>query len=281
MAAVGANSHTLRVFHSNSLLSRGGGGGGEGSLKEIYCHPDYHCGSIYCLDWCGNTLLASGSNDQSIKLLNYTDDTFTLVGDIGNCGATIRELSFLPNTTSTLLTCGSNGLQLVDLENLKVSRDFKTFERPLLSLSPIDENTFLTGSEDGYIIYWDRRCTQSPSQLYTSPSNPITSLSVHKDIISCAIGSGGCVTLSLSSKDIINQWSPHTGECRSIRYSPNGQWILSSSYDGSVCITSGRSYKWECFTQLTNKVIQSRWHPSGDLVACTSADKTASFWTVQ
>ena len=60
----------------------------------------------------------------------------------------------------------------------------------------------------------------------------------------------------------------------SVRYSPNGGWILSSSYDGSVVLSDASRYQCCLVTRFSNKVIQSRWNTTGGLFACTSADKT-------
>lgn len=282
MSAIGANSHTLTILDTNTLLPSPSHSHYQ-TKQLLYTHSNYHRGSIYCLDWYGNSLLASGSNDQTIRLLSSCNDTFNVVGELKEFGGTVREVTFLPKvTTRHLIACGSgeHPLQIADIESLNVSRDFKPSESPLLSVATIDENTFITGSENGSITLWDLRCTLFPTQIYTN-TNSITSLSIdHGTVIACGSSTGQCLTLSLATKGILNEWSPHKEECRSIRYSPDGRWLMSSSFDGTVCFTSTRSYEWRVMCTRGNKVIQSRWHPSGDVIGCASADKTATFWTV-
>ena len=241
--------------------------------------PDYHRGSIYSLDWRGDSsLLVSSSNDQSIHLMSYADDQFQQVADLKDFGGTVREARFLSSLTD--LVAAGNGphpLQLVDIERFVVTQDFKISEPSILSLAPVDNNTFLSGGEKGSITLWDTRCLSSPSIIH-SFLHSITSLSIHRDNIACSTSSGHCYALSLKSTSLIHQWRPHKDECRSIRYSPDGRWILSSSYDGSVVLSDASSYQCSVVDRLSNKVIQSRWDHTGDLIACTSADKTVSFW---
>ena len=40
-------------------------------IPILYSHASYHQGSIYCLAWNRNFVLASGSNDQTIRLLSF------------------------------------------------------------------------------------------------------------------------------------------------------------------------------------------------------------------
>ena len=280
LAAVGANTRTLRIYNTSTLLATTNEGDSTPlSLIELCSKTEYHRGSIYCLDWSyDSSLLASGSNDQSIHLMSCTDSLFQQVADLRDFGGTVRELRFLPSSKS-LVACGNGPrpLQLLDIERFVVTQDFKSTESLLLAVAPIDTNTFVCGGEKGSIVLWDIRCMSS-STIIDTFSHSITSLSVHKDELACSTSSGNCYSLSLKSSSIIKEWRPHSDECRSIRYSPNGGWILSSSYDGSVVLSDASSYQCCVVTRFSNKVIQSRWNTTGDLFACTSADKTVSFW---
>ena len=277
---MGANTRTLRIYDTSSLLTTTKEEDPTpSSLIELCSKAEYHRGSIYCLDWLyDSSLLASGSNDQSIHLMSCTDSLFQQVADLRDFGGTVRELRFLPSSKS-LVACGngSRPLQLLDVERFVVTQDFKSTESLLLSVTPIDTNTFICGGEKGSVVIWDVRCMTSSSLLH-SFSHPVTSLSAHEDELACSTSSGTCYNISLKSSSIIKEWSPHSEECRSIRHSPDGGWILSSSYDGSVVLSDAGSYQCLVVTRFSNKVIQSRWDTTGGLFACTSADKTVSFW---
>ena len=257
-------------FYRNIFVSR------NTLLPELYHQPKYHQSSIYSLSWFSNTLLASGSNDQSIKLLQCKDGVYTNVGVVSNLGGTIRELCFMPSVK--LVSCGGGPrpLQLIDIHQGKIIQEFKSQQTPLLSMTRLDDHTIITGSEDAIVSVWDMRCPQTHTQHY-SLSHSVTSLTLFRDNLSCAMTSGECITLSLTRGQVRTKWQPHKEECRSLRYSPCGHWLLSSSYDGTVCITDS-SYKWSLLSHHDNKVIQSRWHSSGQVIATTSTNKTACFW---
>ena len=248
-------------------------------LPVVYSQANYHHGSIYTLDWYSDTLLASGSNDQSVKLLNSTD--FSILADIKDLGGTVRELSFMP-PSKHLVTCGNGQypLQLIDIVKQEVVRDFKHQETSLLSIAVIDNNILVSGDEKGTIMLWDTRSPQQPKHVQTL-SNSTTSLSHYQGSIACASSTGHCCIVSLSTSTVVTKWTPHKDECKSIRYSPNGQWVLTGSYDGTVCLTNTSTYQWSTVATHSNKVIQARWHPLGQFIATTSSDKTACFWKLQ
>ena len=100
-----------------------------------------------------------------------------------------------------------------------------------------------------------------------------------RDNLSFAMISGECITLSLSGGEAITKWQRHKEECQSFQYSPCGHWLLSRSYDGTVCITdSSNCYKWSIMSDHDKKVIQSQWHSSDQVITTTSTNKTSCFW---
>ena len=199
------------------------------------------------------------------------------MGVVSNLGGTIRELCFMPS--GKLVSCGGGPrpLQLIDVHQGKVIEDFKLQQTPLLSVTRLNDHTIITGSEDGIVSIWDIRCPQTYTQ-YHSLSHSVTSLTLFRDNLSCSMASGECITMSLSGGETVTKWQPHEEECRSLQYSPCGHWLLSSSYDGTICITDSNCYKWSVLSHLDNKVIQSQWHSSGQVIATTSTNKTACFW---
>ena len=71
------------------------------NLLDLYHHPCYHRGSVHCLSWSRNFLLASGSSDQTINLLSY-DPSYSpcrcnAQGQMTVHNGTVRSLKFLPN----------------------------------------------------------------------------------------------------------------------------------------------------------------------------------------
>ena len=73
-------------------------------------------------------------------------------------------------------------------------------------------------------------------------------------------------------------------DCRSIRFSPDSQHILTGSYNACVAITAVQYRNSEILSdsyvvgEHRDKIIQCRWHPSEYTFASSSADKTVVLW---
>ena len=68
------------------------------NLLDLYHHPCYHRGSVHCLSWSRNFLLASVSSDQTINLLSY-DPSYSPCRCNAQGQMTVHNgsLKFLPN----------------------------------------------------------------------------------------------------------------------------------------------------------------------------------------
>ena len=88
----------------------------EQKIKLIYEQKNHHAGSIYCLDWSiSSRLIASGSNDKTIKLLavpdfeesfNNKDEALELILE-GHKGV-VRSVCFEPTSDFVLLSGGTS-----------------------------------------------------------------------------------------------------------------------------------------------------------------------------
>lgn len=277
MLAVGTNSRILHVYSVSSLLEDNAIS--CRSLPLLYQQPGYHRGSIYCLAWWKDSLLASGSNDQTIRLLSHSPEKqFTNQGLLTGFKSTIREVSFMP--TGLLLSCGigGNGLRLSDCQQKSTVQTFHGHSSQILAVTSLDEHRFASGGEDATVKLWDVRCSSSPTSSL-SFSHAVTSLSSHDNLLACSTTAGTCHLIDMSSGlSLQNTFSPTKDECRSIRYSPNGSWIMTGSYSGEVSLAHSSSLYWQPVCKHTDKVIQCRWHTSGSLIATAGADKTARVW---
>ncbi|MCQ2821527.1 MAG: WD40 repeat domain-containing protein, partial [archaeon] len=87
--AIGTNSKSVKIFEMKSLLQSISPKGIKRNIQSektnlispqlIFEQKNHHLGSIYCLDWSvSGRLLASGSNDKSIKLM-VVPDLFSII----------------------------------------------------------------------------------------------------------------------------------------------------------------------------------------------------------
>lgn len=80
-------------------------------MPVLFKRCKYHRGSIYCMDWSPDgRLLATGSNDKSIKILQFDAHQFTQTGEdieLNFHNGTVRELAFVPNKSGILISGGT------------------------------------------------------------------------------------------------------------------------------------------------------------------------------
>ena len=79
----------------------------------MYKRNKYHRGSIYCLAWSPRgDLLATGSNDKTIKLMqfdekNYYQQSVAEETELNIHNGTIREITFVPSRNGWLVSGGA------------------------------------------------------------------------------------------------------------------------------------------------------------------------------
>ncbi len=223
------------IIHVYSFFS-------DDDLPVFYHHPSYHKGSIYCLAWSGDTLLASGSNDHTIRLLSYdptnSSSPCKTLGALNIHTGTVRDIVFMP---SGLLVSGGavdSDVKICDPETKQVVCSLVGHSEQVLALDVIEDNLVASSSQDKTIKLWDVR-RESPIWTINS-AHPVNSLSVcpsRNELVSSQ-ADGSCCIHSLTGGKTRITLHPHADDCRSVKWSPHGgQWVLSGSYDGTVCLT--------------------------------------------
>ncbi len=257
-------------------------------LDVFYQYPHYHKSSIYCLAWLGDTLLASGSNDHSIRLLTCSDNTSELKVIVQKPFSihkgTIREIVFTPEG---LLASGGGGespeIQVTDVRTFQPVLSLSGHTSQVLSLGILPGGLLASGGQDNYVLLWDLRTPRPVSTL--SIGSPVASLTSLRDTMTTSHLDGSCSLHDLNTFRCLSTYAPHTKECRTVRHCPKARhcsWVLSGSYDGNICLAdiSNAAVRWTKLCHHTDKVIQCRWHPEGKLFASTGTDKKAKFWSI-
>ena len=255
----------------------------------LYQHPHYHKSSIYCMTWLGDTLLASGSNDQSIRLLTCLSDTvkpeFKLQKPLPIHKGTIRDIVF---THEGLLASGGGGgspeIKITDVNTCQIVTSLVGHTDQVLSLGILPKGLLASGSQDKSVLLWDLRSHLPIATLH--PHLGTASLTSHKENLVTSHLDGTCFVHDLNTFQCVSTYSPHSSECRTVRYCPKTNsrdcsWLLSGSYDGTICLADTETLQWTKLCQHAGKVIQCRWHPQGNIFASTGTDKKAHFWTLE
>lgn len=250
----------------------------------VYQKPHHHRGSIYCLAWYGDTLLASGSNDKNISLLTCSTSRFKAQKALPPHSGTIRDVLF---TSDGLLVYGggiSPEIQVTDIQTYQSVVSLSGHTDQVLALGILPGGLLASGGQDNTVLLWDMRSRLPVSTL--SLDLAIASLASSGDHLVTSHLDGSCAVYNLNTFKCLSTYTAHSKECRSVRYRPvtgHGQrksWVLSGSYDKTVCLTDTESLQWTKLCQHKDKVIQCRWHPAGNIFATTGADKRACFWSI-
>ncbi|GBP96430.1 WD repeat-containing protein 47 [Eumeta japonica] len=261
--AVGSNTKTLRICAYPKVDDCNAKHKDLGVIM-LCCRDDYeptapsvlfkrtkhHKGSIYCLAWSpAGDLLATGSNDKTVKLMRFNSSACNLEGQ--------EALS------------GHSG--------------------HVLSLYNWGGAMFVSGGQDKSVRFWDLRtggCVNIISPP-TTKGSAVASLAVDPSgrLLVCGHEDGSSALHDVRGSRSLQRFSPHSSDVRSVRFSPGAYYLLTAGYDGRVVLTDLQG-DLTCplpsvlVARHPDKVISARWHPYDFSFISTSADKTAVLWTI-
>ncbi|KAF5296706.1 hypothetical protein FQA39_LY12406 [Lamprigera yunnana] len=299
--AVGSNSKTLRICGYPKL----------GDVREdhqtyqpmvLFKRTKHHKGSIYCLAWSPmGDLMATGSNDKTVKLMKFNTETSNLEGDeveLSMHDGTVRDLCFLEDISnkSSLLISGGAGDCKIYVTDCATGTPFQALSGHtghILSLYTWGGAMFVSGSNDKTIRFWDLRtrgCVNMVTPCTVPGSrqgSPVASLCVDPSgrLLVSGHEDSSCVLYDIRGGRSVQTFKPHSADVRSIRFSPSAYYLLTGGYDNKLVLTDLQGdltlpLPSVVVAQHQDKVISGRWHPSEFSFLSTSADKTATLWAL-
>ena len=282
----------LKNNNAQSILSKE-------SIGMIFEQKEHHFGSIFCIDWSSSgKLIATGSNDKIIKLLNIPDlesqnnntkilkehKTYELQ-ITGNQG-TVRSLCFEPGNDLILLSANNcentvkiwdtiKGINIICLEG---------HNSDVISVKwSNDSQLFASCGNDKTVRFWDIREHKNINILSGIQYDGINDISIYSSSNNSTIALGhkdGLITIwDYSKRCVIKEIYEHNEEVRSVAFSPDGKYLLSGSFDSKIKIYDiNNNYTPIGELEHGDKVVSCKWHPEVPLIISTSADKTARVW---
>ncbi|XP_015608710.1 WD repeat-containing protein 47 isoform X4 [Cephus cinctus] len=299
--AVGSNSKTLRICAYPKLSD----------VREdhqtyqptvLFKRTKHHKGSIYCLAWTPDgQLMATGSNDKTVKLMRFNACTSNLEGDdvdLTMHDGTVRDLCFLEDTSnkSSLLISGGAGDCKIYVTDCRTSTPFQALSGHsghVLTLYNWGGAMFVSGSQDKTVRFWDLRtrgCVNmvTPATVPGSKvGSPVAALCVDPSgrLLVSGHEDSSCVLFDIRGGRTVQCFKPHAADIRSIRFSPSAYYLLTAGYDNKLVLTDLQGdltmpLPSVVVAQHQDKVISGRWHPTEFSFLSTSADKTATLWAL-
>ena len=286
------NQNNMTSILSNTLTSKLN----KETIGMIFEQKNHHFGSIFCIDWSSSgKLLATGSNDKTIKLMNIPEleDNKKLINDhetfelqiTGNQG-TVRSLCFEPTNDLVLLSAnnGENTIKLWDtIKGINIAcLEGHSAEANIVKWSN-DSQLFASSGLDKTVRFWDIReykNTNILSAIQYADINDISIFSKNNNTTIAVGHSDGLVTIwDYSKQCVIKEIYDHNEEVRSISFSPDGKYLLSGSFDSKIKIYDvNKNFNLIGELEHSDKVVSCKWHPEIPLIVSTSADKTARVW---
>ncbi|XP_060569933.1 WD repeat-containing protein 47-like isoform X1 [Ruditapes philippinarum] len=295
MYMIGSNTKTLRVCEFpdlNELVADH-----MTYPTKILCQKHkHHKGSIYCSAWSPlGDLIATGSNDKTIKINRFNMDSCTIDGqdiELSFHDGTVRDLVFMQdisNRASLLISggAGDSKIYVTDCESAMPIRAMAGHSGVVYSLHTWGRCMFVSGGQDKTARFWDLRAS-TPITVVPSPTgSPFASVCVDPSERLLASGheDGSVMLYDIRSVRALQSFRPHSEDCRSARFSMNAFYLLSGSYDRNIVLTDLHGDLLKPLPSVIvadhhDKVIQCRWHPNQLAFVSTSADKTVTCWAL-
>lgn len=298
--AVGSNTKTLRIC-SYPKIEDVKDNSAPTAPTVLLKRTKHHKGSIYCLAWSpAGDLLATGSNDKTVKLMAFNTHACNLEGqevELTVHDGTVRDVCFIEDTTNktSLLVSGGAGDCKIYVTDCIIGKTFQALSGHsghVLSLYNWGGAMFVSGSQDKTVRFWDLRtggCVNiiSPPAGQPSKGSAVASLAVDPSgrLLVCGHDDGTCALHDVRGSRALQRFTPHSSDVRSVRFSPGAYYLLTAGYDGRVVLADLQG-DLTCplpsvpVARHPDKVISARWHPDDFSFLSTSADKTAVLWTI-
>ena len=270
------------------------------SISLFYEQKNYHFGSIFSIDWSpSGRLIATGSNDKTIKLMNISDlytintNNKKIINEnetqemqiTGNQG-TVRSLCFEPGNDNILLSANS-GENVIKIWDTLRGVNIGCLEGHNSDVNSVkwsnDSQLFASCGLDKTVRFWDIREHKNINILsaiqYANINDFAVLCKTNSNIIAVGHTDGLMTIWDYSKQSVIKEIYGHNEQIRSVAFSPDGKYLLSGAFDAKIKIYDVKNnFNFIGEIEHNDKVVSCKWHPEIPLIVSTSADKTARVW---
>jgi len=185
-----------------------------------------------------------------------------------------------------MVTCsGDHTCALWDVETGQLNCEFKDHKGEVmtLSLSPIDNNLFISGGSDSFVKLWDTRTPSKPAQSFKAHSKDVNGVCFFPSGFGFGTASDDCSAklFDIRANAELMQYSAQDIQCpiSSVTFSKSGHYLFSGQEDHNV--TAWDTLKGERVYTLNahqNRVSCVSVAPDGMALCTASWDNELRIW---
>jgi WD40 repeat protein len=222
-------------------------------------------------------------SDKPSHFFSGSGDGMVVLWDLGNPNEG-KRIAQLPNSVYALhhhngvLIAGHNyeGIHTLDYKNGQSISSLKTTDAAIFDIQSHEQHIFIA-SGDGALTIVKNNSIQS--RLLHSQKSART-IAVGKDSIAVGYSDNFIRIFDLEDHSLKKEWQAHTNSVFALRYSPDGQFLLSGSRDARLKVWDvGGDYRLaEEIVAHMYAINSLSFSPNGKHFVTCSLDKSIKLW---
>lgn len=239
-----------------------------------------HSGAVYCLEQ-SETLncFYSGSSDKIVAKWNL--DTLSPEKFAAQLPGIIYSLCFIAEKNILLAGTSEGKIHVIDLAEKKEIKILQNHTQPVFDIQYSSQyELILSAGGDGVVAIVSLQ-ELTAHKIIKLCNDKIRAIDIYKDQAACACGDGIIRIIDLNELKLKNEFSAHSGSVYSIKFSPDGQYLLTGGKDAHLNKWIFTNGEWAIAKSIPahNYAIYSIvFSPDGKYFATASRDKTIKIW---
>jgi len=183
------------------------------------------------------TGLLTGSTDGSVKLWDANEQK--VLNTFNGHAAPVSSIGINPQRTQIVSGDANGDVIIWSLENLELTREFNFHTASIRAFDLLDDNTVISGQEQGLIYLWEISDESSLSQqaIEFDPESRPNDIEINpaRTEFAISLNTGAILVYDLNTGDL-NRELAHETEIHALNYSSDGSRFVTSDNDGHSII---------------------------------------------